>query len=426
MTFRIQTTDAAPVTGLSVRWLTMDGSAESATCRTTDAAGEVRWPAVPLTDVLVQSCVPDGTALGRVVDGPSVSFFSTDWMTIPATGPVVVNVGPEPEIQQQTLKAYLPDGTLVTDLIWYANAYEPTIGFFWGVPTWGGNTTWWSCPGWSKDCGTPEERVSWRLAAIEPNAKGIATYYRFREKAEQGWVLDGGFPDVPPFAMDACYVVVVEDVGMRQSAGPSCTSPAPEVVEVTLPYLPVAEVTALDSPSIRSGSTVTLGVTAVDGSGEPIADVPVRIDGGPVTSAAGRCDARPAARTGPNGRVTLSICPTRTATWQVVSPDLVDSRRFELIVTRPGSPSAPRRIRVTDSGANTTRVAWLAPASAGSSRIRAYDVRFSRDGGQTWSPWRSTRLTRSAEIPVGAPFIVDVRARNARGGGMVGRVTVGG
>jgi streptogramin lyase len=81
-------------------------------------------------------------------------------------------------------------------------------------------------------------------------------------------------------------------------------------------------------------------------------------------------------------------------------------------------PTAPRTGVVTFPAAGQVKVAWTAPVTAGAAAITRYEVRWSSNGGTTWSGWSSTALVRSvvkSALSKGHAYKVQIRAVNAIG-----------
>ena len=111
---------------------------------------------------------------------------------------------------------------------------------------------------------------------------------------------------------------------------------------------------------------------------------------------------------------------------------------FDLIVTDPHDetdsasitylvfdlaepPAAPAAPTVTAPSATSLAVSWSAPANTGPP-ISGYDVRYSSDGGATWTSWQPGAAITSTSVSVtglaaGTAYRVQVRARNAEGVG---------
>ena len=86
----------------------------------------------------------------------------------------------------------------------------------------------------------------------------------------------------------------------------------------------------------------------------------------------------------------------------------------------PAPPSAPTGLTGT-AAATSVDLVWAAPASAGSSAISDYQVRFSSDGGLTWSDPQSLGSTSTTAtvtgLTNGTDYVFQVRAVNAAGTG---------
>jgi sugar lactone lactonase YvrE len=85
-----------------------------------------------------------------------------------------------------------------------------------------------------------------------------------------------------------------------------------------------------------------------------------------------------------------------------------------------GAPSAPQRLRVAFPRPGNAAISWDVPRFPGGAPISSYQLRWSFDGGHSWSAWVSTNLRRHARRSgrvKGRTYLVDVRARNRDGAG---------
>jgi hypothetical protein len=67
-------------------------------------------------------------------------------------------------------------------------------------------------------------------------------------------------------------------------------------------------------------------------------------------------------------------------------------------------------------------VTWKAPAFLGSGKVLAYQVRWSSNGGRTWTTWASTKLVLKAArsgLVKGKSYRIQVRAINGSEAGVV-------
>jgi phosphate transport system substrate-binding protein len=84
--------------------------------------------------------------------------------------------------------------------------------------------------------------------------------------------------------------------------------------------------------------------------------------------------------------------------------------------------TAPVRLRVPTSGRGRALVVWAAPSSNGGAAIVRYLVRWSGNGGRTWSAWASAGPARTASrrgLVAKHSCRVQVRAVNAAGAGAI-------
>lgn len=85
-----------------------------------------------------------------------------------------------------------------------------------------------------------------------------------------------------------------------------------------------------------------------------------------------------------------------------------------------GTPTAPRSFAVSQPASGTARASWAAPALVNAGPVTAYQVRWSGDGGRTWTTWTATKLlslTRGSLRPR-VTYLVQVRALNRAGAGL--------
>lgn len=87
-----------------------------------------------------------------------------------------------------------------------------------------------------------------------------------------------------------------------------------------------------------------------------------------------------------------------------------------------GTATAPRRLKVTLPHAAMASVTWRAPAHHGASAISSYQVRWSPNDGHSWTAWASTERHRQLSLSAlhrGKTYLVEVRARNHNGAGLI-------
>jgi len=87
-----------------------------------------------------------------------------------------------------------------------------------------------------------------------------------------------------------------------------------------------------------------------------------------------------------------------------------------------GTPTAPRGLTVAFPHPDGATASWQAPAFTGSGPVSSYEARWSADGGHSWSAWTSTNLHRRAGragLTKGDTYLVEVRARNHSGAGLI-------
>jgi virginiamycin B lyase len=85
-----------------------------------------------------------------------------------------------------------------------------------------------------------------------------------------------------------------------------------------------------------------------------------------------------------------------------------------------GAPSAPRALKASFAVAHKVTVVWTAPASLGSGPVKSYLVRWSGDGGRTWSRWFRTGGHRNASrsgLVKHHGYVVQVAVANVLGVG---------
>jgi surface protein len=91
-----------------------------------------------------------------------------------------------------------------------------------------------------------------------------------------------------------------------------------------------------------------------------------------------------------------------------------------------GTATAPRFLSKTFPKAKAVTIKWAAPAFTGSGKITTYQVRWSLNGGITWTTWAKTGLVKAATktgLINGRKYVVQVRAVNGSGAGLVAALT---
>jgi hypothetical protein len=100
-----------------------------------------------------------------------------------------------------------------------------------------------------------------------------------------------------------------------------------------------------------------------------------------------------------------------------------DHIEIEKVTT--GVPTPPRGLAVTFPAAGRARAGWLASASPGAAPIVRYEVRWSGNGGVSWTAFTSTVLATSqvrTGLVKGHKYLVQVRAVNAAGASLPAQV----
>ena len=112
-----------------------------------------------------------------------------------------------------------------------------------------------------------------------------------------------------------------------------------------------------------------------------------------------------------------------TYTFEVAFVNSVGTGSFSpgVSATPPGPPSAPSGVSAA-SGNGTASLSWTAPSSNGGLAIIGYAVRYSSNGGTTWSTAISSTASTSTSYMVtgltnGTAYVFDVAAINAAGTG---------
>lgn len=409
VTFIIQTPDGRPVEGMKASWLVLGGSAGSATSKPTDSEGKVSWNSVPMTEILFH-----GVGSGVVADGPNARYIQR-LVVVPESGDVVVSTGKVPDIRQVTVKVQMPDGTPVADNVWVypGHGFERSDGksYHLGASRLDDvvRNMWYACPSWDPWC----DPTTSGFGKVTVNEYGIAKIWRFVE------------PQIREGSLEAphCYHASYNDGDLRQGANAACTSD--DTVTITLPYMPVVAPVEPPLESYLPTEEVEVSVQAVDGNDAPIAGQSVQAqqvstsDASVAPSAA--CSAKFRGTTGKAGYTTLRICANKTKKWRVNGPSIVASRPFPVLIRQKGSPGGLRDVTVVKPAPGKVVLRWRAPKWQGWSAIRKYQVRWSTDGGYTWSRWQGTGLTRryARMFTQGERYIFQLRAVNKRGGGVV-------
>ena len=96
-----------------------------------------------------------------------------------------------------------------------------------------------------------------------------------------------------------------------------------------------------------------------------------------------------------------------------------------LVTVLAGAPDAPRTVTISATSYGTARASWLAPQSSGSGAVTAYRVRWSSNGGRSWTPWAARPALSAIRggLKAGHVYIVQVRAINRVGAGPVAALT---
>jgi hypothetical protein len=377
VTFVLVTSDGRPVVGSHVTWSANDGSASAGTKKQTDGAGRVTFLAVPLTPVSLQAQaaevgIPKSNEVvgGQVNGAGTLTDFLDTSVDIPASGDVTVNVGDAPVALQQRVVVQMPDGTPVPGAVLQAvavsnNSQESAPWLYRHVTGPGGDrATWAACP-YDPAC----FQLTWDTAAgawqykMTTGSDGAANLWRF---------------DRSQAAPDAkCpFVASFNDGELAQNAPFDCVSGGPITVE--LPYMPAVRVESVPAP-VNAGMPAPVTVRAVDGTGAPIAGMPVdlkQLSGRTSSAKSSQCKPKPSGVTQADGRVALVLCPTSTGVWQADGPSLVPSRGIPISV-RPTSVSALEVV----PGNNQVALSWKAPLDNTLGAVKQYTVKVA--GGKT-------------------------------------------
>lgn len=408
VTVRVVTADGRPVR-TPVGW--ESGDARASKCKMTDQNGEATWLAMPVREVTFHS--------GNFLDCDS---YNSRWIntlrmgdfdfsgTVPPSGPMIINVGPVPEIVSVRIVVQMPDGTPVPGAkVFPGNGAGPGA---YHVGSMGGPAYWLACP--PEDAGCEHGYHE----SMKTDYVGTLSHWRFEPKVPYRWAYQS--QETP------CYRITYDDGELWQETSVECGDT--QRIDVELPYMPVVRVEAPPVDAVLLGSEVQVTATAVDGSGDPIADQELAISTATVSSVpalgpASACTPRLKGTTGSMGRVRFILCADRTMRWRADGVGLVASRAFSVLVRRPGSPGKPREVHARYRDDGTVVMVWRTPKSTGSSAIKRYQYRWSRDRGFTWTRWKSTGLTRRApgrQVAAGKTYLFQVRAVNEKGGGATG------
>jgi hypothetical protein len=377
VTFVLVTSDGRPVVGSHVTWSANDGSASAGAKKRTDSTGRVTFLAVPLTPVSVQAQaaevgIPKNNEVvgGQVSGAGTLTDFLDASVEIPPSGDVTVNVGDAPVALQQRVVVQMPDGTPVPGAVLQAVS----------VPSEGHN----SAPWLYRHVSGPEgDRATWAACPYDPacfqltwDTAAGAAQYKITTGSDGGanlWRFDRsqGAPEA-----DCPFVASFNDGELAQNAPFDCVSGGPITVE--LPYMPAVRVESVPAP-VDAGMPAAVTVRAVDGTGAPIAGMPVdlkQLSGRTTSAKSSQCKPRPSGVTQADGRVALVLCPTSTGVWQADGPSLVPSRAIPISV-RATSVSALEVV----PGNNQVALSWKAPLDNTAGAVKQYKVSVS--GGKT-------------------------------------------
>ena len=217
------------------------------------------------------------------------------------------------------------------------------------------------------------------------------------------------------YATNATYVQTATDAGhylkviisVRNGTGSASATSNATTLVIDVPSAPrsviassrsLSAVVSWAAPATTGGSTITgYTVTATPG-------------GHTCTTSALTCTV-----TGLTNGVAYIFAVRAT---NIVGTGIASAASASIIV---GTPSAPRTLAVTFPAAGTAKVTWVAPATLGSSAVSAYQVRWSSNGGVTWSAWVSTKLvlsTTHTALAKAHAYEIQVRAINTSGAGI--------
>lgn len=371
VTFVVRTTSGLPVVGSYVGWSLPDGSASSVRRRTTDGAGRVVFPGVPLAEVRLDTAAQlgaddDGPIGGRVASTQPILGTSSSTVTVGSAGEIAVDVGEPIPMVGTEVAVVMPDGTPVPGAELSSS----------GMPAFSrivGSSRWVSCP-----VIDPCSDFSYVYSATasyvtQTDIDGRATIWHF-DTAEEGC----------PFRLE------YSDGEVRQVQSFDCAAGGPSLV-LELPYMPVVLVPD-NPPAVPAGDGVVVPVEVVDELGDPLPGASVSLRS--VTSADGRrtesgtaCRVTTSGRTDARGRLRLRLCPVTSGLWRVDGPGVVGSRSFPIRVT----PAAPRGLTAKRRKA-TTLVSWEAPLGLGSARVVRYRLTAAPGGRRCTTTRTSCRV----------------------------------
>ena len=153
------------------------------------------------------------------------------------------------------------------------------------------------------------------------------------------------------------------------------------------------------------------------------------------TSSGGLAITRYVVTARPGGRQCATMAPARTCTVT----GLVNRRAYRFSVTAlnatgassasalsasitAGTATTPQALKASFPAARTATVSWAAPAHLGSGAVRSYRVRWSSNGGSSWTSWTTVgllRYTTRGGLVRGHRYLVQVTAVNDSGAGQI-------
>jgi surface protein len=262
--------------------------------------------------------------------------------------------------------------------------------------------------------GTPT--VGQTLTAVPTGVTGAPAptlTYQWQRSADgtTGWTPVVGATAVTyqvPSSAGLAYLRVV--VTAANPIGPNAVTASPATSQVA-PIAPTAPRNAVATPLNRAA--VVAWVAPVDNGGAPITGY--LVSAVPAVGTVTRtCHTTGALTCIVTGLVNKTVYTFPVTATNQAGTGVPSAASAPITV---GVPTAPRALSVAFPAARTVTVSWLAPSSLGSGPVTAFLVRWSADGGLTWSAATATKLTHLTRVGSlkGHRYLVQVAARNASG-----------
>jgi len=343
-TFRVQTSDGLPVSGVRVFWNTVGaenpagGSVRVTSSAGTAVASTISGPALVRVVSLYEPNWEIIQCCGEFVYDPlfrkaEASQFLYSYMTVKnlASSEIVLNVGPRPSFVSKVFSVRLLDGTpvrgakvnlAVTTNIWESDQINRAFSgeYKSAFATWHTGSQSGSYIDTLEPCvndGNSFADGSGTNAQATTDENGNATLKVYAAGGTEALIT-------------ACY----NDSEFTQARTVPISSNG--ITAITLGYMAKVNV-SVSSLSVASGGSESVSAQVVDANGSPVSGQSVQVMAGSVDSTATPLTcAGSRGTTNANGRVTLNICPSASGNYFLKSNGALSSR---LIYVAVGSSS---------------------------------------------------------------------------------------